>query len=164
MQPSKDDCIFLANNPNFGAKFAFELYSNVAQVCYASLVLRTTLCFAEPPRSNLRRLADKRALRLGCAALSAPPFALRTATQVAANLSFSAEIKIRHTRMSMPLILNSDLFLNSTPCEHRKLINFRALCALLRFYRNARGATLLASLESELSDSAALRYLRRRSL
>ena len=38
-----------------------------------------------------------------------------------------------------------------------------ALRALLRSLRNARGATLLASLESELSDSASLRYLRRRS-
>jgi len=34
---------------------------------------------------------------------------------------------------------------------------------MLRPSRNARGATLLASLESELSDSASLRYLRRRT-
>ena len=34
--------------------------------------------------------------------------------------------------------------------------HFVLCCAL----RNARGATLLASLESELSDSASLRYLR----
>jgi hypothetical protein len=42
---------------------------------------------------------------------------------------------------------------------HRRL-TLRAFCAL----RNAQGATLLALLESKLSDSAALRYLRRRSL
>jgi hypothetical protein len=57
----------------------FELYSFVAQVrerpwCFA-------LCspFGEPPRSNHRRLADKRACRLGFARLSAPPHAMRAA-------------------------------------------------------------------------------------
>ena len=58
----------------------FELYSFVAQVRYAHLVLRTTLVFDEPPRSNLRRLADKQACRLGFAWLSAPSLALRAAT------------------------------------------------------------------------------------
>ena len=36
------------------------------------LLLRTTLVCDEPPRSNLRRLAGKRAFRLGYARLSAP--------------------------------------------------------------------------------------------
>ena len=37
-------------------------------------------------------------------------------------------------------------------------------CTYARLMPSRHGATLLASLESELSDSAALRYLRRRSL
>ena len=52
--------------------------------------------------------------------------------------------------------------MNLTPC---------GACALMRprfaprsTVSSRRGATLLASLESELSDSASLRYLRRRSL
>ena len=48
--------------------------------------------------------------------------------------------------------------MNLTPCEqHRFAV---ALRAMLRQGATLAGATLLASLESELSDSASLRYLR----
>ena len=48
--------------------------------------------------------------------------------------------------------------MNLTPGEqHRFAV---ALSCYVAPRRNARGATLLASLESELSDSASLRYLR----
>ena len=50
------------------------------KVAIALLVHCTTLVFNEPPRSNFACLAGKRAFRLGYAALSAPSFALRTAT------------------------------------------------------------------------------------
>ena len=45
------------------------------------LALRALLRFAQRSRSNLRRLADKQACRLGFARLSAPPPAMRAATQ-----------------------------------------------------------------------------------
>ena len=53
-------------------------------------------------------------------------------------------------------------YLNLTPMRASNARRL-ALRAMLRLCRNARGATLLASLESKLSDSAALRYLRRRT-
>ena len=53
--------------------------------------------------------------------------------------------------------------LNSTPLW-RKRASALGASHYARLLTSRHGATLLASLESELSDSAALRYLRRRSL
>ena len=54
----------------------------------AHFALGTACCVALPQRSrsNLRRLAGKRACRLGFARLSAPPFAGQTTAQEWANL------------------------------------------------------------------------------
>ena len=63
--------------------------------------------------------------------------------------------------MNLNLFISSDL--NYTPC------GASARCALgashfARHSTSRYGAALLASLESDLSDSASLRYLRRRTL
>ena len=54
--------------------------------------------------------------------------------------------------------------MNSTPCELQKPLAFGRYAPILCLWHKAHGATLLASLMSELIDSASLRYLRRRSL
>ena len=53
------------------------------------------------------------------------------------------------------------VFLNSTPCELQKPLAFGRYAPILCLWHKAHGATLLASLMSELIDSASLRYLRR---
>ena len=50
--------------------------------------------------------------------------------------------------------------MNSTPCELQKPLAFGRYAPILCLWHKAHGATLLASLMSELIDSAALRYLR----
>ena len=51
--------------------------------------------------------------------------------------------------------------MNSTPCELQKPLAFGRYAPILCLWHKAHGATLLASLMSELIDSASLRYLRR---
>ena len=50
--------------------------------------------------------------------------------------------------------------MNSTPCELQKPLAFGRFTPILCLWHKAHGATLLASLMSELIDSASLRYLR----
>ena len=51
-------------------------------------------------------------------------------------------------------------FLNSTPCKLQKPLAFGRYAPILCLWHKAHGATLLASLMSELIASASLRYLR----
>ncbi len=95
---------------------------------WISGALRPSCATAQGSRSNFARLPEKRAFRLGFAALSAPPFALRTAVQRLANPFFSAQKrKIRHTPMSMPYFW-----------RRRKDLNLRAGCPT---YTLSRGAS-----------------------
>ena len=72
------------------------------KVAIAPLVHCTTLVFNEPPRSYFACLAGERALRLGRAALSAPPHTLCAAVQREKILSSPPKRKIRNTQMGIP--------------------------------------------------------------
>ena len=124
------------------------------KVAIAPLVHCTTLVFNEPPRSNFACLPGKRAFRLGCAALSAPPHTLCAAVQREKILSSPQKQKGSPLRTA---IFGG----GSEPYSLRAAKPAAlALRAMLRPLRNPRGATLLASLTSKLVDSATLRYLR----
>ena len=83
-------------------KKRFELYSLVAQVPFAPLVLRTYAPLTVIRHgSNFARLADERALRLGFAALSAPSLARQASDAVAANLSCSKKQKKTATNVTV---------------------------------------------------------------